>query len=219
MVLKGQFLERPTLIPVAGGLVLEGVSHRGDRRPGLLVLPPPPVEGSGMDHVVAAELAFAVSRQGHPTLRFNFRGVGASQGERAKDVEALFDDAAAALELAVDNAGGAPVVVASIGASDAVALRLAQERPVAGLAFIHPTLVVADDLGALSLEVAVVLPELGEPSDRGRWATGLEARGGHLTVVPGATRAYQRNLPLVGKAVAALVTRLGGMGDATGRSR
>jgi alpha/beta superfamily hydrolase len=219
MVLKGQFLERPTLIPVAGGLVLEGVSHRGDKRPGLLVLPPPPVEGSGMDHVVAAELAYAVSHQGHPTLRFNFRGVGASQGQRAKDVEALFEDAAAALELAVDNAGGAPVVVASIGASDAVALRLAQERVVAGLAFIHPSLVVVDDLAALTVEVAVVLPELGETSDRGRWATGLDARGGHLTVIPGATRAYQRHLPMVGKAVAALLARLGGMGDATDRSR
>ena len=40
MVMKGQFLERPTLIPLANGLVLEGVSHRGERQPGVLVLPP-----------------------------------------------------------------------------------------------------------------------------------------------------------------------------------
>lgn len=211
MVLKGQFLERPTLIPVAGGLVLEGVSHRGEKRPGLLVLPPPPVEGSGMDHVVGAELAFAVSHAGHPTLRFNYRGVGASQGQPARDVEALFDDAKAALELAVDNAGGAAPVIASVGASDAVALRLAREARVAGLAFVNPSLLVADDLAALpALAVAVVVAELDPAQDRGRWATALEAREGHFTVVPGATRAYQRNLPMVGKAVAALLARLGG---------
>ena len=47
-----------------------------------------------MDHVVAAELVWAAARAQHPTLRFNFRGVGASQGERggpgtwAEDVNA-----------------------------------------------------------------------------------------------------------------------------------
>jgi alpha/beta superfamily hydrolase len=211
MVLKGQYLERPTLIPVAGGLVLEGVSHRGENRPGLLVLPPPPVEGSGMDHVVGAELAFAVSHAGHPTLRFNYRGVGASQGQPSKDVEALFADAQAALELAVLNAGGVAPVVASIGASDAVALRLAQERRVAGLALVNPSVVVADDLAAApSLPVAVVIAELDDRQDRSGWATALEARDGLFTVVPGATRAYQRNLPMVGKAVVALLDRLAG---------
>ena len=84
MVMKGQYLERPTLIPLANGLVLEGVSHRGEKRPGLLVLPPPPLEGSGMDHVVGAELAYAVSHAGFPTLRFNYRGVGGSQGEPSR---------------------------------------------------------------------------------------------------------------------------------------
>jgi hypothetical protein len=126
MVLKGQFLERPTLIPLDGGLVLEGVSHRGELRPGLLVLPPPPIEGSGMDHVVGAELAFAVSRHGHPTLRFNYRGVGGSQGQPSKRPEDWLEDARAALQLAMDNTEGQRAVVASIGASDAVAFRLVE---------------------------------------------------------------------------------------------
>jgi alpha/beta superfamily hydrolase len=206
MVLPGQFLERPTLIPVAGGLVLEAVSHRGHLRPGLLVLPPPPVEGSGMDHVVGAELAYAVSRAGHPTLRFNYRGVGASQGQPARATAALFDDALAALELAVDNTGGAAPVVASIGASDAVAFRLAHEREVAGVALINPTLVQAEDLAGLPpVTTAVVLAEHDPAGARGSWSDALTRLGGHLTIVPGATRAYQRNLPLVGQAVAALV--------------
>jgi alpha/beta superfamily hydrolase len=206
MVLKGQFLERPTLIPVAGGLVLEGLSHRGGRRPGVLILPPPPLEGGGMDHVVAAELAWAVAHAGHPTLRFNYRGVGASQGQPSRQVEALLDDARAALELAMENAGNVPAVVVAIGASDAVAHRLASQSAVAGLALVNPSLVEARDLSALSaLPVAVVIAEEDPTQDRGRWATAL---GDCLTVVPGATRAYQRNLPMVGKAVVALLDQL-----------
>lgn len=205
MVLKGQFLERPTLIPVSPELVLEGLAHRGARTPPLLILPPPPLEGSGMDHVVGAELAFAVSRLGHSTLRFNYRGVGGSQGTPARAPELLLEDALAALELAMENAGGALAVVAAIGASDAVALELAKRRPIAGLALINPSVVLPHDLEALRLPLAVVVAELDERQDRGRWAT-VE---GTFTVIPGATRSYQRNLPMVGKAVASLIAQVG----------
>jgi alpha/beta superfamily hydrolase len=213
MVLKGQFLERPTLIPLDGGLVLEGVSHRGELRPGLLVLPPPPIEGSGMDHVVGAELAFAVSRHGHPTLRFNYRGVGGSQGQPSKRPDDWLEDARAALQLAMDNTEGQLAVVASIGASDAVALRLAEERPVAGLVLINPSLVRPADFEgreALPWPLGVVLAELDPTQERGRWAAVLTRLDAALTIVPGATRTYQRNLPMVGKAAASLVGRAGG---------
>lgn len=209
MVLKGQFLERPTLIPLAGGLVLEGVSHRGELRPGLLVLPPPPVEGSGMDHVVGAELAFAVSRLGHPTLRFNYRGVGGSQGEPSRRPPDWLEDAIAALELARDNTGGAEVVVASIGASDAVALELAKRERLAGIALVNPSIVTPAELGAVSVPLGVVLAELDPLHDRAAWAEVLQSLDGALSIVPGATRTYQRGLPEVGKAVASLVGRAG----------
>jgi hypothetical protein len=214
MVAKGQYLERPTLIPVSGGLVLEGVSHRGARAPGLLVLPPPPVEGSGMDHVVGAELAWAVSQQGHPTLRFNYRGVGASQGQRSRSIDDWLDDATNALTLAVENAGGAPVVLAAIGASDAVALRLATsaDASVAGLVFISPSIVRPGDLeeaASFPWPLAVIVGELEEAVPRARWSAVLERLGGGFTIVPGATRGWQRNLPMVGKAVADLVVRAG----------
>jgi alpha/beta superfamily hydrolase len=212
MVLKGQFLERPTLIPLASGLVLEGVSHRGALRPGLLVLPPPPIEGAGMDHVVGAELAFAVSRQGHPTLRFNYRGVGGSQGQPSRSPSDWLEDAEAALDLAEANAGGLPAVVAAIGASDAVALKLSEIRRLAGVCLINPSVAEPSDFErreALPWALGVVLAELDERQAHTRWAAVLERLGGQLTVVPGATRTYQRNLPMVGKAVASLISRLG----------
>lgn len=212
MVLKGQYLERPTLIPLENGLVLEGVSHRGEKRPGLLVLAPPPIEGSGMDHVVGAELAWAISHAGHPTLRFNYRGVGGSQGQPSKSPRDWLEDAHAAHQLAMDNAEGAAPVVAAIGASDAVALKLAEEKPVAGVVLINPSLARPEDFEAresLPWPLAVIIAELDATQDRGRWAAALEKHDAEFTIVPGATRAYQRNLPIVGKAAVSLVGKAG----------
>src|SRR6478672_4831605 len=115
MVLRGQFLERPTLIPV-GEHVLEGLWHRGMLAPPLLVLPPPPQDGSGMVHVVCAELAWAAARANHAELRFNFRGVGASQGKRGGGTAQL-KDAEAALALVEENVQAPAAVVAIWGSS------------------------------------------------------------------------------------------------------
>ncbi len=206
MVMKGQFLERPTLIPVPGGLVLEGVSHRGDRRPGVLVLPPPPFEGSGMDHIVGAEVAYAVSRAGHQCLRFNYRGVGGSQGTRSSALEALLEDALAAWELARDNAEGDLPALVSVGGSDEVAAALCRKVAVVGWALVHPSRLGAKDLVA-RVPLAVILPELEPLEVRQGWADRLEE--GALTVVRGADRSYQRNLPQVGKAIVSLLQRVG----------
>jgi len=212
MVLKGQFLERPTLIPLANGLVLEGVSHRGAARPGLLVLPPPPIEGSGMDHVVGAELAYAVSRIGHPTVRFNYRGVGGSQGQPSRSPSEWLEDALAALQLAEDNTEGHPAVVATIGASDAVALKLAELKSIAGLVLINPSLAQPADFESresLAWPLGVVVAEHDAAQDRGRWASVLDRLEGTFSLIPGAHRTFQRNLPMVGQAVASLVSLTG----------
>ena len=207
MVMKGQFLERPTLIQLRQGLVLEGVAHRGVRRPGVLVLPPTPAEGSGMDHVVGAEVAFAVARAGHPCLRFNYRGVGASQGRPSPAPEALLEDALAAWELARDNADGEVPLAVSLGASDRVALALWARVGLAGLALLHPTCAPEDVAPTSTAPLAVVLPELDGPARRAAWAHRLDE--GALTVVRGADRSYHCNLPEVGRAVVALLQQVG----------
>lgn len=215
MVLKGQFLERPTLIPLATGLVLEGVSHRGEKRPGLLVLPPPPIEGSGMDHVVGAELAYAISHAGHPTLRFNYRGVGGSQGAISKAPADWLEDARAAMALARDNTEGAAPFIATIGASDAIALKLIELETIAGLVLINPSLARPIDLEGWpkrTWPVGVVVAEHDSAQERGRWAAVLERLEGRFFVIPGATRTYQRNLPMVGQAVASVLADLTGQG-------
>ena len=194
MVARGQFLERPTLIPI-GPSVMEGVSHRGKLSPLLLVLPPPPGEGGGMDHLVGAELAFAASSAGFPTLRFNYRGVGASQGVRSVG-EALVDDAVAALEVAVDNTPSGAVFVASINGSDAVALELARRHPqrVHGVCLVSPS---ATDPALWPEGVWVVVGEHDNSLSRGR----VGSSRARVEVVPEADRTFRRGLPQVGKAV------------------
>jgi alpha/beta superfamily hydrolase len=80
VVLPGQFLERPVVIPAADGARLDGLYHRGVRTPACVLASPHPSLGGSMTAPVLNELAWALARARHPTLRFDYRGVGASQG-------------------------------------------------------------------------------------------------------------------------------------------
>jgi len=194
-VSHGQYLERPALVPV-GPLLLEGLWHRGSKLPPVLVLPPPPEAGS-MDHVVCAELAWAAARAGRPVLRFNFRGVGASQGTRG-DAASRVEDAAGALRLLRENAGVVDVALAAFGDSAETALRLVGEHPgIVAVALVSPS------PGALAGGVHVpLLCIVGEhePGRAGLLAEATEA-GGRVEVVSGADARFQRNLPEVGRLV------------------
>ena len=100
MVQPGQYLERPALIE-AEGATLEGLFHRGDRPPALLLCPP--LDHEGMDAPLLAEIAWVAARAGHASLRFQHRGRGASQG--AFDPARAVDDALAALAHLRETAG------------------------------------------------------------------------------------------------------------------
>ena len=199
MVSKGQFLERSTVIPLARG-VLEGLSHRGKRTPPLLIIPPPPGRG-GMDQPVAAELAWAVTRAGHATLRFNFRGVGASPGPPGGP-EAQAEDVEAALRVLEETTGTAAPALASLGGSAATVLGLERLHPgLAGLALVSPEGLEVEELARVRHPLLVVVGE-EEPLPRAALAAAVAEAGGRLVVVAGADARYQRNLPEVGRAVA-----------------
>jgi uncharacterized protein len=196
--MRGQFLERATVIPTPTG-VLEAVSHRGSRGPPLLVIPPPPGSG-GMDHPVGAELAWACSRAGHPTLRFNFRGVGASPGETGGPPTQR-EDVEAALRALEENVGAGSAAIASLGDSASTGLALALSlRGLAGLALISPGRLEAKALEGLRPPLLVVVGA-EEPSPRAALSEAVAEVGGTLVVVPGADGRFQRNLPEVGQAV------------------
>ncbi len=190
---RGQYLERPALVRV-GHEVLEGLWHRGSKSPPVLVLPPPPEAGS-MDHVVCAELAWATARAGRPVLRFNFRGVGASQGLRG-DAESRLEDAAAALRLLRENTARVEVAVAAVGASADTAVRLASEHPgiVAVVLVSPPATTMPRRLG---VPLLCIVGE-DEPGRAGLVAAASEA-GGRVEAVAGADARFQRHLSEVGR--------------------
>ncbi len=209
MVLKGQFLERSTLIPL-GDDVMEGVAHRGQLRPPLLVLPPRPEDGGGMDHVIGAELAFAASQAGHPTLRFNYRGVGGSQGPRGSG-DALVLEAEAALAVLLENAQAPTAAVATLHGSARMALGLRARHPgVAGLCLVSPRDVAPEALTGLGRELLVVVGELDTSVSRAALARAVDEAGGVLEVIEGAGAHFHHALPQVGKVVRAWLQRLSG---------
>src|ERR687888_2645982 len=158
MVTRGQFLERPALVPVKD-VLMEGLWHRGERRPPLLIIPPVPEEGGSMDHVVAAEVAWAAATRGFPTLRFNFRGTGGSQGERSSGAE-LFNDAEAALRLLSENTGVARLACLAIGGSARIALELARRHPaVCGVCLVSPVEIGPANLRGVHVPLRVILGE------------------------------------------------------------
>ena len=86
----------------AKGLTFEGVVAQPDGDsmsiPGVVLCHPHPLFGGSMDNNVILSLAFALAEEGFATLRFNFRGVGNSEGDHSKG-ELEGQEAAAALEL------------------------------------------------------------------------------------------------------------------------
>jgi len=191
VVLAGQFLERPALVD-AGGLVLEGLFHRGRRRPSLLVCPAPG-PGGGMDAPPVAELAWAAARAGHASLRFNHRGAGASQGE--PDPSRALDDARAALAHLAATARP-PLAIAGVGAGCATALALAAADGCAALVLVAPE--------ALSAGVPAGLRTLAILPERGGRTTPEDVRAalgplGKVEVVEGADPLFLAGLPAVGR--------------------
>ena len=203
MVLAGQFLERPALV-ACGELTLEGLYHRGRRAPALLVCPP--LDGGGMDAAAVAELAWASARAGHPSLRFQHRGIGASQGEA--DLAFAVEDAAAALAHLAEGGPGL-VAAAGVGSGCATALALAARAPRAlcGLALIAPPVGALAGGKARALPMLLLLPEGGRAPRRGTLPAGAR-----FERVPGADAAVRSGLPAMGRSVAAWLESLESLG-------
>jgi alpha/beta superfamily hydrolase len=184
MVLRGQYLERPALI-ACGDVTLEGLYHRGDRRPSLVVCPP--LAEGGMDSPVAAEFAWACARAGHPSLRFQHRGVGASTG--TQDPSRALEDAEAALRHLVETAPGR-VAVAGIGDGCETAAALARTHPeIERVVLVAPPRAPAR--GGTGAHVLAVVPGAGP-----RPAFGVEVA---VAVIDEADERFLVGLPRLGR--------------------
>jgi uncharacterized protein len=154
-----------------------------------------------MDHAVCAELAWAATRGGHPTLRFNFRGVGASPGASGGSASQV-EDMEAALRLLEENTGTVAAAVASLGGSARPLLEFAETHlGLAGLALVSPSGIEVEELSRVRHSLLVVAGEK-ENVRRAALAASVAEASGTLVVVPDTDARFQRNLPEVGRSVA-----------------
>jgi alpha/beta superfamily hydrolase len=122
----------PVTFPSAGArpLRLEGVLHRarGDGQlPAAVICHPHPLGGGSMHNGVVVAIARALSSKGVTALRFNFRGVGASEGI-FDDGMGERDDAAGALDWLLAQPAVDPARISLVGYSFGACVGLAHAR-------------------------------------------------------------------------------------------
>ncbi|MEW5852559.1 MAG: alpha/beta fold hydrolase [Myxococcota bacterium] len=209
-----------------GDLELEGLFHegRGPKDVPCLVCSPHPVFGGSMDSPICAELAWAITRTGSATLRFNYRGVGASQGRghqtSPQALEELSDLRAAAAQLR-RTAGNERVSLAgySFGAWLASYVAAEPEFPIHRLVLVAPPInIMPFDFAALSargVETAILAGQHDQYLD---WDKLLEVgRLPRMRVekIPDADHFFMRGLAQLGRLAANHVSdgALGHEGD------
>jgi uncharacterized protein len=133
--------EKPINIALAGSeLVLDGIFVRGDgpEPGGALLAPAHPLFGGSMASPVLGELAYACKRAGYASVRFDWRGVGASAGQPSGEADQADADFGAALAYLEETVQG-PLLVAGYSFGAAAALRAAgRQRRVRRLILVAP---------------------------------------------------------------------------------
>ncbi len=176
---------------VSGDLTLEGAVHlpSSSPSPAVAVCHPHPLYGGDMNNSVVVAICAAVAERGIAALRFNFRGVGGSEGSFGDGVGER-EDATAALahlrqlpEVDSDRVG---IVGYSFGA--AVALLAADERLQAVVAVSTPTIargLSEIDVRCPALLVAGAVDQIA-PASRLASLRPVVGPKAELVVVPGA---------------------------------
>src|SRR5712691_11508132 len=122
---------------------------------GVVICHPRPLYGGDMDNPVVVRVAEVCRELGLATLRFNFRGVGASTGNHGHGRDERHDLAAALAHLAAALPSMAPLGLAGYSFGASVAAGLAAEPGdlpmLAAVALIAPPLVMTGDAPLVSL--------------------------------------------------------------------
>ena len=152
---------------MAGALKIEGLLQRKPGDKGVVITHPHPLYGGSMHNNVVESLVQAYQQAGYTTLRFNFRGVGGSQGEydngqgEQEDVNAAVHYLAEQGKNVVDLAGysfGAWVNALARPEKDTVHRMVMVSPPVAFLDFGPP-----QSIPQLKLVVAGSRDEIAPP--------------------------------------------------------
>ena len=162
-----------------------------------VVCHPHPLFGGTMDNKVVTTVARALQEIGIPTLRFNFRGVGASAGVFDQGVGET-TDADAVASWGAERWPGRDLVIAGFSFGAYVALRLAQQRVTRHLITVAPALELFDAFGMAAprcpwLVVQGDADEVVDPARIINWVNGLDPKP-RLVVLPGAGHLFHGRL-------------------------
>lgn len=146
------FASEQTVMFAAGSLRLEGLLHRASGPDAVVITHPHPRYGGEMDNPVVSILAGVYQRLGYTTLRFNFRGVGSSEG-RYDDGQGEQDDVRGAAAY-LTGLGRSPTDLAGYSFGAWINLRL--DPPIAA---IRRQLLVAPPLAYLEFGAIAAPPE------------------------------------------------------------
>lgn len=184
--------------------VLEGlfVSGAPPETGGAVIGPPHPQYGGSMESPVVGELAWACARVGLASLRFNWRGVGASGGRRSGAAADADADYRAALAHQAETVVG-DLVACGYSFGGACALRVAASSPrVTRLLLVAPppTLLDAGALEAFDGPVLVATGEADELAPPGILARLLDGvAGARLHVIPETDHFFATGLAELGR--------------------
>ena len=210
MVRKGEYLERAVVVP-HGDSSLDALYHRGTERPSVLIVPPHPDEGS-MEVPAVAEIAWALARAGHPTLRFNYPGVAGSPGAfSAAEASAAVAAASVHLQLCAvskerPSVEADPLWLTVGGGAIIAAPRMDEAR---SLMMVGPPLDVWPLLKSLPNGIRAVIAECDVNREPAVEAA-QQCANARIRVVVGAEPSFQKGLVELGRAVVETLKDLAG---------
>ena len=204
--------EQPASLTVGADLSLEArLALPPSPTAGVVICHPHPLYGGDMENPVVVRVQEVCASLGLATLRFNFRGVGASGGVHAGGVGEQ-DDAAGALDTLAKAIGGSALAIAgySFGARIA-ALVGGRDSRIGGMALIAPPLAMYDfgfleDTRVPTLVVAGTRDQYCPPDDFARFTAGRPWVT--ATAIEGADHFFFGKLFPLGEAVAEWARRL-----------
>ena len=113
----------------AGRIEARYKNNPNPNSPVALILHPNPQQGGTMNNKMTYNLYHTLAEEGYSVLRFNFRGVGRSQGE-FDNGEGELNDAAAALDwLQTMNPSNSGILVAGFSFGAWIGMQLLMRRP------------------------------------------------------------------------------------------
>jgi alpha/beta superfamily hydrolase len=187
------------------GLRIEGALHTGDGKLAAVVLHPHPQYGGDMDSHVVTTLCRTLAEAGATTLRFNFRGAGASEGAYdGGPGEAA--DARAAIDYVRGRAPGAALVLSGYSFGAAIAAGIAADISAVALVLVS---LPAQAPGVLPAGVATLIvtgdADAIAPAEELRQ---LEAPGRPVVVVDGVDHFWFPGADRLAAAVAGFLRNL-----------